>query len=76
MTKRSDEELDQISEQLDENILAVKGTLELLDTAINEDELRELLLKAVGRMDAIQSITNEMLMALRNCIAKIGEGKE
>ena len=75
MTKRS-AELDQISEQLDENILAVKGTLEVLDTAITEDELRELLLKAIGRMDTIQSISNEMLTALRNCIAKIGEGKE
>lgn len=75
MAKRS-EELDQISEQLDENILAVKGTLELLDTAITEEELRELLLKAVARMDTIQGISNEMLVALRNCIGKIGEGKE
>ncbi|MBA4372045.1 MAG: hypothetical protein C0402_04205 [Thermodesulfovibrio sp.] len=72
---RKSEELDQISEQLDEHILAVKGTLELLDTAINEDELRELLLKAVGRMDNIQSISNELLAALRNCIVKIDEGK-
>jgi hypothetical protein len=76
MSKRSDEELDQIAEQLDENILAVKGTLELLDTAIDEDELRELLLKAVGRMDTIQNISIEMLTALKNCIGKMGEGKE
>lgn len=76
MTKRG-EELDQISEQLDENILAVKGTLEVLDTAITEDdELRELLMKAIGRMDVIQTISNEMLTALRSCIEKIDGGKE
>lgn len=71
---RKSEELDQIAEQLDENILAVKGTLELLDTAINEDELRELLLKAVGRMDTIQNISGELLAAVRNCIGRIEEG--
>lgn len=76
MSKRTDEELEQISEQLDENILAVKGTLEVLDTAITEDELRELLLKAIARMDTIQSISGELLATLRNCIGKIGEGKE
>jgi len=76
MSKRTDEEFDQIAEQLDENILAVKGTLELLDTAITEDDLRELLLKAVGRMDTIQSISIEMLATLKNCIGKINEGKE
>lgn len=73
MAKRS-EELDQIAEQLDENILAVKGTLELLDTAITEDDLREILMKALSRMDTIQSISNEMLSALRGCVAKMGEG--
>ena len=68
--------LDEIAHQLDENILAVKGTLELLDTSVTEDELHQLLLKAIGRMDMIQGLSNEMLVALKRCFDKIGEIKE
>lgn len=68
--------LDEISNQLNENILAVKGTLELLDASITEDELHELLLKSVERMDTIQRLSNDMLIALRNCIEKINELKK
>jgi hypothetical protein len=75
MTERNDE-LDQISNKLNENILAVKGTLELVDTSIAEDDLHELLLKAIGRMDIIQRISDDMLVALKTCLDKIGEGKE
>jgi len=66
-----DNELDQISNQLNENILAVKGTLELVDTSVTEDELHELLLKAIERMDKIQRLSNDMLIVLKNCLDKI-----
>lgn len=65
--------LDEISHQLDENILAVKGTLELIDASVEDDELRELLLKSVERMDAIQRISADILVALKNCLDKMGE---
>lgn len=68
--------LDEISNQLDENILAVKGTLELVDTSVTEDELRELLHKAIERMDIIQRLSNDMLVALKNCFDKIEEIKK
>jgi DNA-binding FrmR family transcriptional regulator len=68
--------LDEISDQLDENILAVKGTLELLDTSVTEDELHELLMKAVERMDTIQKLSHDMLGALKNCVDKMGELKK
>jgi hypothetical protein len=68
--------LDEISNQLDENILAVKGTLELMDASVTEDELRELLHKAIERMDIIQRLSNDMLVALKNCFDKIGEIKK
>jgi len=68
--------LDEISNQLDENILAVKGTLELVDTSVTEDELRELLHKAIERMDVIQRLSDDMLVALKNCFDKIGEIKK
>jgi len=68
--------LDEISNQLDENILAVKGTLELMDASVTEDELRELLHKAIERMDTIQRLSNDMLVALKNCFDKIDEIKK
>jgi prefoldin subunit 5 len=70
------EKLNEVANQLDENILAVKGTLELIDTSVTEDELHQLLLKAIDRMDIIQRLSNEMLVALRKCFDKIGEIKE
>jgi len=71
MTER-DTRLDEISHQLDENILAVKGTLELMDTSVTEDDLHDLLLKAMQRMDSIQRLSNDMLDALQNCLNKMG----
>ncbi len=67
---------DEVSHQLSENILAVKGTLELLDASITEEDLRKLLLKSVERMDMIQRLTNDMLAALKNCVDKINEMKK
>jgi hypothetical protein len=64
-------ELGRLSNQLNENILAVKGTLELVDTSVTEDELHELLLKAIERMDDIQRQCNDMLIVLKNCFDKI-----
>ncbi|HYA31856.1 MAG TPA: hypothetical protein VED67_03780 [Thermodesulfovibrionales bacterium] len=75
MTERNTK-LDAIAEQLDENILAVKGTLELIDTSVTEDELHQLLLKAIDRMDIMQRLSAEMLVALRKCFDKIGEIQE
>lgn len=75
MTDRN-KKLDEIADQLDENILAVKGTLELIDTSVTEDELHQLLLKAIDRMDVVQRVSNEMLNALRNCFNKMGDMKE
>jgi hypothetical protein len=75
MGERNDK-LDELSNQLDENILAVKGTLELMDTSVTEEDLHELLLKAIERMDMIQRLSHEMLIALRNCFDKIDEIKK
>ena len=68
--------LDEISNQLNENLLAVKGTLELIDASVTEDDLHELLIKAIERMDAIQGLSNNMLVALKNCFDKLDETKK
>ena len=74
MTERNNK-LDEISHEFNENILAVKGTLELLDTSVTEDDLHDLLLKAMQRMDSIQKLSNDMLDALRNCLTKMDSSK-
>jgi len=65
--------LDEVADQLNEDILAVKGTLEIMDTSVTEDDLHELLLKALERMDVIQRLSNEMLGFLRACLDKMDE---
>ena len=75
MTERNNK-LDEISHEFNENILAVKGTLELLDTSVTEDDLHDLLLKAMQRMDSIQKLSNEMLDALQNCLNKMGSSNK
>ncbi len=70
MSERS-KELDQISDQLNENILAVKGTLELVDTSVTEDELHELLLKAIERMDKIQRLSKDVFVVLKDSFEKM-----
>jgi len=75
MTERNNK-LDEISHQLNEHILAVKGTLELMDTSVTEEDLHELLLKAIDRMDIIQRLSNDMFGALKNCFDKMGEMKK
>jgi hypothetical protein len=66
---------DELSDQFNENILAVKGTLELIDTSVEEDELHELLLKAIERMDVIQNLAGDTLLFLKNCFSKMDEMK-
>ena len=75
MTEKNNR-LDEISNQLNENILAVKGTLELMDASVTEDDLRDLLLKAMQRMDSIQRLSNDMLNALQNCLNKMGSSNK
>lgn len=74
MTERNNK-LDEISHEFNENILAVKGTLELMDTSVTEDDLHDLLLKAMQRMDSIQKLSNDMLDALQNCLNKMDSSK-
>lgn len=76
MAAENNHGLTDVSNQLNENIIAVKGTLELMDASVTEDELHELLLKAIDRMDIIQRLSNELLIVLKNCLDKIGEVKE
>jgi DNA-binding FrmR family transcriptional regulator len=66
-----DERLKGISEEISEHITAVKGTLELIDASVTEDDLSSLIEKAVERMDTLQKLSHEMIAALKSCLEKI-----
>jgi hypothetical protein len=68
-----DNKLKGISDKLNEHIIAVKGTLEVVDTS--EDDLHNLLLKAVERMDDIQQLSGEMLAIIKQLFEKIDKIK-
>ena len=68
--------LNEISDKMNEHMMAVKGTLELVDASVSEDDLHNLLLKAVRRMESMQALSDEMFAALQKMIEKIEETKE
>jgi hypothetical protein len=74
MTKGTNR-IKEISDELNEHIIAVKGTLELVETSVSDSELQNLLVKAVERVDAIQSLSHEMFAVLRQILDKMDEMK-
>jgi hypothetical protein len=67
--------LEEISDKMSEHILTVKGTLELLDASVSEDDLRSLIIKAIERMEKIQGLSDELFAVLEKLLEKMGETK-
>jgi len=61
---------------MSEHIIAVKGTLELLDASVSEDDLHSLILKAVERMENMQRLSDELLAVLKQVLEKMSEAKD
>ena len=74
MTKGSNR-IKEISDELNEHIIAVKGTLELVETSVSDSELHSLLVKAIERVDTIQMLSNEMFAMLKQILDKMDEMK-
>jgi hypothetical protein len=74
MTKGTNR-IKEISDELNEHIIAVKGTLELLETSVSDDELHNLLVKAIERVDTIQLLSHEMLAVLKQVLDRMDEMK-
>lgn len=74
MTKGTNR-IKEISDELNEHVIAVKGTLELVETSVTDSELQSLLVKAVERVDAIQMLSTEMFAMLKQILDKIDEMK-
>lgn len=72
---KSNDRLKEISDELNENIMAVRGTLELVESAVSQGELNDLLLKGIERIDVIQKLSNEMLVTLKQIFDKMNEIK-
>ncbi len=72
---KSNARLKEISDELNENIMAVRGTLELVESAVSLGELNDLLLKGIERIDVIQKLSNEMLVTLKQIFDKMKEIK-
>lgn len=71
-----DDRLTGISDKINEHIMTVKGTLELVDASVSEEDLHNLLLKAIERMENMQKLSDELFEALRQIIAKMSETKD
>ena len=65
----------EISDKIEEHIVAVKGTLELADASISEsdNELDGFVLKAMERMDDVQKLSNELVAIVNLLIEKMDE---
>ena len=70
------EKLKEISDTMSEHIITVKGTLELLDASVTEDDLRSLVLKAIERMDNMQQLSDELFLVLKQVLDKMKQTKD
>jgi hypothetical protein len=68
--------LREMSDKMSEHIITVKGTLELLDASVSEDDLRNLILKAIERMENMQRLSDELFEILQKVFEKMSEGKD
>ena len=66
----------EISDRMNEHIITVKGTLELLDASVTEDDLRSLILKAIERMENLQILSDELFVVLQEVFVKMKEAKD
>ncbi len=66
----------EISDKMSEHIITVKGTLELLDASVTEDDLRSLILKAIERMENLQILSDELFVVLQEVFVKMKEEKD
>lgn len=71
----SNDKVIEISEKIEEHIVAVKGTLELADASLPDDELHDFMLKAMERMDDVQKLSNELASIVNLLMEKVDETK-
>ena len=65
----------EISDKIEKHIVAVKGTLELADASLPNDELHDFILRDMERMDEVQKLSNELAAIVNLLIEKVDETK-
>jgi len=68
--------LNEISDKMRGHIITVKGTLEVLDASVSEDDLSNLIARAIERMDDMQKLSDELFAALKQALEKLNEAKD
>jgi len=68
-----DARLKEISDKINEHLITVKGTLEVLDASVTEDDLSNLIARAIKRIDDMQRLSEELLAVLYKVFEKISE---
>jgi hypothetical protein len=68
-----DARLKEISDKISEHLITVKGTLEVLDASVTEDDLSNLIERAIKRIDDMQRLSEELLAVLYKVFEKISE---
>ena len=68
--------LKEISDKMEEHITTVKGTLELLDASVSEDDLHSLILKSIERMEKMQRLSDELFAVFTQVLEKLNEAKD
>jgi len=67
--------LKEISDKMEEHITTVKGTLELLDASVSEDDLHSLILKSIERMEKMQRLSDELFAVFTQVLEKLSKPK-
>ena len=74
--KEINNRLKEISDKMEEHITTVKGTLELLDASVSEDDLHSLILKSIERMEKMQRLSDELFAVFTQVLEKLNEAKD
>jgi hypothetical protein len=69
----TDIRLKEISDKISEHLITVKGTLEVLDASVTEDDLSSLIAKAIERIDDMQRLSEELLAVLHKVFERMSE---
>ena len=73
--KEINNRLKEISDKMEEHITTVKGTLELLDASVSEDDLHSLILKSIERMEKMQRLSDELFAVFTQVLEKLSKPK-
>jgi hypothetical protein len=64
------------SDRIGEHIIAVRGTLELIEASVDEEDLHSLTSKAIHRMEELQKLSDELCAAFGQVLIQLQDAKK